>query len=244
MCHDHAVPATSNGREAEVATRWGGTVTTRVFAPEGGGPAVVIIPDFFGPSSFYDHLGALLCEEGFTAVETDPYFRHDEVELGDAPAAGARLSGVGDDEALSDLQDVRAAAAELAGSSTVGVIGFCAGGTWAMCLAEQPNTPAVSYYGFPLGLPGDVERVAPLDRVERLRSPLLAFWGDQDQAVGSDAMDRYVAATEDVATNVRYPDVGHGFLRGLVEPGSQEAASATEAWQRTVEFLRHHVASG
>jgi carboxymethylenebutenolidase len=241
MCHDHDVPDAPHGREVEVATRFGGSVTTRVFAPQGGGPAVVIIPDFFGPSPFYDHLGTLLCAEGFTVVETDPYVRHDAVELGDGQAAGARLSGVGDDEALSDLRDVRAAAADIAGSSSVGVIGFCAGGTWAMRLAEEPDTPAVSYYGFPQGLPGDVERVAPLDRVEQLRSPLLAFWGGQDQAVGSDAMDRYLAATENVATNVRYPDVGHGFLSGLVEPDSPEAASATDAWQRTVEFLRRHL---
>jgi carboxymethylenebutenolidase len=244
MCHDHDVPGAPRGREVEVATRFGGSVTTRVFAPEQGGPAVVIVPDYFGPSPFYDHLGALLCEAGFTAVETDPYFRHGHVEFGDAAAAGARLSRLGDDEASSDLQDVRAAAADIAGSATAGVIGFCAGGTWAMCLAEEADTPAVSFYGFPQGLPGEVERLAPIDRVDRLRSPLLAFWGDQDQAVGAEAMDRYVAATDDVATNVRYPDVGHGFLRGLVEPASAEAASADDAWKRTVEFLGRHVAPG
>jgi dienelactone hydrolase len=57
-------------------------------------------------------------------------------------------------------------------------------------------------------------------------------------------MARYIAATDDVATNVRYPDVGHGFLRGLVEPDSAEADSADDAWQRTVDFLRRHVTPG
>src|SRR4051794_28200168 len=57
----------------------------------GGGPGVVVVPDMFGRSAFYEHLTSLLAAAGYTALLAEFFFRLDPLtEPGPQPAFARR----------------------------------------------------------------------------------------------------------------------------------------------------------
>lgn len=210
----------------------------------GQGPGVLVITDIFGRTPFYQHLTRRLAEAGYPALLPDIFFREGELPEVTREAAFARREEL--DEARA-LRDLLTAADWLEGHEAVagarlGLLGFCLGGTLALDLcAERGRLAAVCYYAFPAGLPNSTAP-APLDVVDRISGPVLAFWGDQDYidmdevAALGDALARH--GTDYDATV--YPGVGHGFLRGLVEAGD-DAAAARDSWERTLAFFGQHL---
>jgi dienelactone hydrolase len=115
------------------------------------------------------------------------------------------------------------------------------GGTFALDLAStEDDLTSVAYYGFPVPqatLASPPPR--PLDLVDDLRGPVLAFWGDQDQAVGIEHAHDYAqrAATANPAFEHEIlPGLGHGFLGAAVLDDLADPGGAT--WARTLAFLQ------
>jgi carboxymethylenebutenolidase len=98
---------------------------------------------------------------------------------------------------------------------------------------------SVAFYGFPSPNTTVLAPLVPLDEADRVRSPLLALWGDQDHGVGMDNVERYRAALEHAGARfelVVYPGLGHGFL--TFDPSAPQFDDAQDAWRRAVAFLR------
>jgi dienelactone hydrolase len=207
-------------------------------------PPVLLIPDLFGRSAFYEHLAALLAASAFRVVLPEFFFRQGPLDDATRPAAFARRARLDEMRSLEDLRD---AVRWLRGSqpdARVGVVGFCMGGTFALDLAStESRVVTAAFYGFPVHPEAVVSPPpAPMSLVASLRGPVLAFWGEEDETVGIDHVRRYVDAA--TAANPAFeceilPGLGHGFLAsaGLSDP--DDAAAAT--WQRTVSHLSRYL---
>ena len=123
---------------------------------------------------------------------------------------------------------------------TIGVIGFCMGGTFALNLASSgDDLAAVAYYGFPAGSPNAslVDAPAPIDAIDDLVSPVLAFWGSADAAVGAGPVEEYLRRTAAAGAPVEaevYEGLGHGFM-ATADP------RVVASWEKTLGFLSQHV---
>jgi carboxymethylenebutenolidase len=216
----------------------------------GGGddmPGVLVLSDMFGPTPFYEHLSGLLSAAGFRALLPDFFFREGPVELGDVEAAFGRRQRLDESQTLDDLSQ----ALQWMGGSTakpeMGLLGFCMGGTFALDMASmQHGLTTVVYYAFPTINEGlQLPPPPPMDLVDTLSGPVLAFWGDQDHFVGMDNVDAYAdratRANPDFAYEV-LPGLGHAFLGDgdLADP--EDPAGGT--WDRTLRHFRSHLSGG
>jgi carboxymethylenebutenolidase len=112
----------------------------------------------------------------------------------------------------------------------IGVIGFCFGGSYSFALAATDSRirVAIPFYGSP----------PELTEVGRIACPVLAFNGDQDERLMSSLLDVSAAMAQagvDFTSHV-YPGVGHAFFNDT-SPQTYDAASAADAWKRTLEML-------
>jgi carboxymethylenebutenolidase len=211
-------------------------------------PVVLVLADVYGRSPFYEDLTRRIAEAGFTAVLPDLFFR--QGPLGDGPAkdaAFARRRRLDEAAALEDLRAVVGWARAESGAARVGTVGFCMGATWGLDLASlRDDMVTVAYYGFPVPQPTlAAPPPAPLDLVDGQRGPVLAFWGDRDEVVGTAHVEAYISAATraDAAFAAELlPGRGHGFLGEADLDADAEADAATATWRRALAHLREHLA--
>lgn len=235
-------------RDVTVPLPAGQHLPAEMALPDSGqGPGVVIIVDIFGRTPFYRKLNRQLADAGYVSLLPDIFFREGELPEVTREAAFARREELDEGRAL---QDLLTAATWLnqrdgVGGLRLGLLGFCLGGTLAldMC-AERDDFAAVCYYAFPAGMPRS-SAPAPLDVVDRVRGPILAFWGDQDYI----DMDEVARLGEEMVRHdkdyeaIVYPGAGHGFLRGLEEDTGPDREAATDSWSRSLSFFARHLTS-
>lgn len=225
------------------------TIPAYVARPEeGSAPGVLIIHDVWGANPFYHDLARRLAGEGFAAVLPDFFVREGALAEQTRDAVMARRAR---HDQVKAVADVAGAIGWLrdhpATTGKVGTVGFCMGGTLAFLAAARDPLPeaSVAFYGFPVPNTTALAPLAPLDEADRVRSPLLALWGDQDHGVGMDNVERYREALEQAGANyefVVYPGLPHGFL--TFDGAVPHFADAQEGWGRAVAFLRTTLAAG
>jgi carboxymethylenebutenolidase len=116
-------------------------------------------------------------------------------------------------------------------NGTVGVLGFCFGGTYSFHLAaHDPRVKvAVPFYGQP---PAEGE-------IPNITCPILAFYGDQD----TNLMQSLPAFKENMAKAgksfepVVYPGVGHAFFNDT-NARAYNREAADDAWKKATAFLK------
>jgi len=126
----------------------------------------------------------------------------------------------------------------------IGVVGFCMGGSVVvLAAARHALGGAATFYGG--GIAAGRFGVPPLvELAPQLQTPWIGFFGDQDQSIPSDQVEalRDAAKNAPVDTDiVRYADAEHGFHCDA--RASYHAASATDAWQRTLDWCDAHLAT-
>ncbi|MGA9335657.1 MAG: dienelactone hydrolase family protein [Rudaea sp.] len=197
--------------------------------PKGG---IVVVQEIFGVNSHIRSVADGFAAHGFTAI-APAFFDHVEsdVELRYDPAdydKGRALVGeVGLDRAI---EDVASAAASIASSGKIGVVGYCWGGTVAFLSAIRLGLPAVSYYGG-----RNLQFLS-----EKPAAPVMFHFGEKDAGIPPEVVRKHREALPqmDVYT---YP-AGHAFNRDI-DPTHYDAASARLALQRTLAFFDKHLAS-
>ena len=117
-----------------------------------------------------------------------------------------------------------------------GAVGYCFGGgmTWLIATRSTDIGAAVPYYGPPPD---------PIDDVQRIVGPVLAFYGETDQRINANiptieaAMQRYGKTFE----RVIYPGAGHAFNNDT--GANYNAAAARDAYQRSKDWFTRHLQS-
>jgi carboxymethylenebutenolidase len=254
MCH----PQVPDGEWADAPTEEvsipleGGESMPGMVARPAGTPsaAVLVIPDIFGRSPFYENLSRRIAASGRLALLVEYFFRVGPIAEPTFELAIERRGRLDENGTLRDLAgalDWLRARNDVSGSR-LGTIGFCMAGTFALNLsARHDDLAGVCFYGFPAGAaaPGDFSGPAPLDEVDQIKGPVIGFWGDQDQGVGMDNVHRYVAAMAEQQvefSHTVYPGVGHGFLSASqFDPGHDAYDASVDAWSKTLSFYDLHL---
>src|SRR5580704_11667226 len=202
----------------------------------GSGPGLIVIQEWWGLTTHMAHIADRLAGEGYVALAPDLYggaTTHDESE------ALQLLLELPVDRAARDLRgavDYLLSRHEVVGE-TVGVVGFCMGGSFALQLAVQEGgkiSAAVAFY--PVGyMPDDYAG---------LEAPVLIQIADGDEinppTLAEELNEKISAATRRKPEIDHYP-AGHAFLNEENLLGTFDAEQARIAWDRTVAFLGAHL---
>jgi carboxymethylenebutenolidase len=212
----------------------GHKLSAYVARPEGAPIAgLVVIQEIFGVNAHIRSIADGYAKDGFLVVAPALFDRIErEVELGYEGADMQRALGfmpkLDTEKALADI----AAAMEFAGNATgkkVGVIGYCFGGTLAWVAAARLHPAvAVGYYG---GRIGNYAGETP-------SAPVMLHFGKQDAHIPAEDVEKVHAAHPEV--EIYWYDAGHGF--NCDARGSYDKGAALEARERTLRFLKKHLA--
>jgi carboxymethylenebutenolidase len=202
----------------------------------GRGPGVIVIQEWWGLTTHIAHLADRLAGEGYVALAPDLYggaTTHDEAE------ALQLLLEIPVDRATRDLRgavDYLLSRNEVAGE-TIGVVGFCMGGSFALQLAVQEGgkvAAAVAFY--PVGyMPEDYAG---------LQAPVLIHIADGDEInppTLAEELNQMIPARSRTKPEFAHYPAGHAFLNEEDLLGTYDAEQARIAWDRTIAFLDAHL---
>ncbi|MBN8887758.1 MAG: dienelactone hydrolase family protein [Rudaea sp.] len=205
--------------------------------PKGG---LVVVQEIFGVNAHMRSVADRFAAQGYVAI-APAFFDHIEhgVALDYDPASWTRARElVAATPFERVLEDVASAAASIASSGKIGVVGYCWGGTVAMLSAMRLGLPAVSYYGS--------------RNVNFLHEPLHAaaifHFGERDKSIPPEAIARHrselhfadtMPAAQRELEIYTYP-ADHAFNRDATA-SSYDAASAALALERTLAFFARHL---
>jgi carboxymethylenebutenolidase len=221
-------------------------------AGEHGRPGILVIHHAGGLDAHIRDVTNRLANLGYVALGVDLFTREGGPPLLDDPRATmSRLFAMSDETVLGDLEG---AADELRAredcDGTVGCIGFCMGGRYALLLACASNRldAAVDCWGGFIDASTPDERatpqrpIPPLELADRLSCPLLAAIGAEDHnpspRVGELLRARAGRSGQEVSVEV-YEGAGHAFFADRRPAYRPEPAA--RLWERIVPFLARHL---
>ena len=203
--------------------------------PRGSGPALVLIQEWWGLVPHIVDVADRLAAEGFVVLAPD-LFRGVVTR---EPDEAAKLMMALDLERAA--KDIAGAAASLrtrddTTGAGVGVVGFCMGGglaLWSGTISPDIAATVAFYPAMPWeGLSPDwsayAGKHALVHLAEQTKPRIEQVSKEIESAGGSAEYDDY-------------PGVHHAFFNDA-RPEVYDAEAAKTAWQRTLEFLRRHLA--
>jgi len=215
-----------------------GTVNAYLARPASAGaaklPLVLVIHENRGLNPHIEDITRRLALDGFMALAPDAL-----TPLGGYPGDEdkARAEFAKLDQAKT-REDFLASAAWLRaradGNGKLGAVGFCYGGGVVHWMATRlPDLrAAVPFYG---------NSPVP-EEAAKVKAPLLVHLAAVDERINA-AWPAYEAALKAAGVPFevhQYPDTQHGFHNDTTP--RYDAAAAQQAWGRTLEFLRKHLA--
>jgi len=209
------------------------SVPSDVFEPL---PALIVIHEWWGLNDNVRAMADRLAGEGYMVLAIDLY--GGRTAKSPAEARALMLEVVEDPELARD--NIRAAHQFLttAGAPRVGSLGWCFGGGWSLNTAQLfPDDLAASviYYG---QVTDDDEKLRPIS------APILGLFAADDTGIKVESVEAFQAALRRLRKENEihiYPGVGHAFANPTGE--NYNADAATDAWAKTIEFLRRHLSS-
>jgi carboxymethylenebutenolidase len=207
--------------------------------------AVVVVQEAFGVNDHIEDVSQRFAAEGYRAVAPHLFHRSGDpvLDYSNIEKVMPHMAALTEADLLADF-DATLSYLDAAGfeSSSIGVVGFCMGGTVSFRAAVRYSLGgAVTFYGGGIqegrfGMPSLIQ-LAP-----GLATPWLGLFGDLDQGIPVEEVEalREAARTASVPTEVvRYPDAEHGFHCDA-RPSYNEAA-AKDAWQRTLDWFGQYL---
>ncbi|MBK1780304.1 dienelactone hydrolase family protein [Advenella sp. WQ 585] len=193
---------------------------------------IVLIQEIFGVNSHIRDVAGFFAAQGYRVVAPALFDRvQAKVELGYAQQdiqKGLELRSEISQEQV--MMDIAAAVQALEKQSSVGVVGYCWGGTLAwLAASEIASVNAAScWYG------GGLAQVA----TEQTAVPVQMHFGELDKSIPLSDIEIIRQAQPDAEMFV-YPGVDHGF--GCDQRGSYNQAATELARQRTLSFFAKHL---
>ena len=193
--------------------------------------ALVVMQEIFGVNHYIRSVCDGFGDAGYHVIAPAIFDRVERgVELGyegpDWQRAVALAQKLKPEDMLTDLL----ASAEALGRESVGIIGYCLGGTlaWAAATKTSRFKAAVGWYGG--GIVGTKEAVP--------NCPVQLHFGAKDDHIPLTDVEAIRTAQPGMEVFV-YDQAGHGF--GCPERASYEALSASLAQERSLAFLQHNL---
>jgi len=196
--------------------------------PRGG---IVVLQEVFGVNHHIRRIADDFATAGYLAIAPALFDRVEpNTELGYTSADLKKGLNIRGRTVLADsLADIEAAIGAAAEAGSVGVVGYCWGGTLAYAAAAHISDVAavVAYYGAGIAAMHD----------EALLAPLEFHFGERDKSIPPEDVEKIRAAHPDSALYI-YP-AGHGFAND--ERSSYDEQSASVAQSRTLDFFARRI---
>ena len=210
-------------------------------------PALVVVMEAFGLNAHIENITNRFAAEGFVAIAPNLYFRqpNNVVQYNDLPGAFRLMGSLNDDQVVADmtaainhLKSVKEAKAP------VGTVGFCMGGRVSFLTAcRNPEVKATApFYGGGMVSSRQPGAKAPIEFVQGLNAPVLAFFGGKDAFIPIAEVDKFRDALREAgkpAEIVLYADADHGFM--CDDRPSYHPTHAKEAWSKAIAFFKKHL---
>ena len=193
--------------------------------------ALVVLQEIFGVNHHIRAVCDGFADAGYHVIAPALFDRAERgVEMGYEGPDVQRGSGLAHKIKPEDTMTDLLAAADGLARETVGVIGYCWGGTlaWAGATRSHRFKAAVGWYGG--GIAASKEAVP--------NCPVQLHFGAEDAHIPLSDIEAIRAAQPGVEVFV-YEDAGHGF--GCSERASYDARAAALAQERSLAFLQHHL---
>lgn len=200
-------------------------------------PGVVLIQEWWGIDEHIKDVAGRLAAEGFVVVAPDLY----RGEVAREPSDARRLAmGLVQEVALADIQGAADYLSSLPSvePKQVGVVGFCMGGGLALMAAYRGRGfgASVVFYG------GGV-RPTPAE-LQAVSAPILGLYGEADASIPVAQvreLERKLGELGKASEFKIYPGASHAFFNDTRPSYNPEAAA--DAWERTLAWLRQHLAA-
>lgn len=194
-------------------------------------PAVIVVHDWWGLDDNMRQSIERLAGAGFIALGVDLFGGETAESLADARNLEIRVVE-NPDLALENLRQAYDFLADTAGAPKIALLGFGFGGGWSLLATSEISGElgaSISYYG---------QVHDNSDRLQRIGTPFLGLFAENDRAVPPDTVRRFEEALTELGKDVEivlYP----GKRRGFASPQSPnfDAATAEDAWRRMIQFL-------
>ncbi len=210
-----------------------GYVARSAETPKAG---LVVVQEIFGVNEQIQHTTDEWATEGYLCIAPAMFDRFQkDVNLAytqEGFTEGLALMGKFAPDLTPQALDVASAVEWLRtqGVDSVGVVGFCFGGTMAWVSAcRLPVQAAVAYYG------GSIAKLIG----EEPKVPIALHFGADDPYIPDADREAILAAHPEVPLFV-YPNAGHAFNRKL-DPNHYVAEAATLANNHTRLFFEQHL---
>ena len=193
-------------------------------------PGLVVIQEWWGLNDHIKDIAGRFAGEGYVVIAPDLY---DGKVTKDPEQAGQYMQNLDQSRALQILDGAIEFLKKQPNvkAESLGVTGFCMGGTFALLLASHNESIKASapFYG----------DVPPDDVLKRLSAPVLFIGAENDPWITQekmkrlkDAMDKYGKEGEVKV----YDGVGHAFFNDT-RPDAYNKDAAEDAWRRVTQFL-------
>jgi len=189
------------------------------------------VQEIFGVNNHMRFASEALAKAGFAVIAPALFDRVErDVELGytsETVQKGLELrAGITEEQVMMDIE----AAAAALGVSSIGIIGYCWGGTiaWWGATRSKSFKAACGWYG------GGIAAT----RTETPRCPVQLHFGAEDHGIPRTDVEAIRAAQPGVEIFV-YEGADHGF--GCEERPSFNPAAFDLAQSRSLEFFRKHL---
>jgi len=205
--------------------------------PEGEGPGVVVLQEWWGVEDHIKDVCDRFAREGFVALAPDLY--HGETTE-QPDEAQQKMMAMNMEEAEKEM---RGAVDFLADhpkcNGQIGAVGFCLGGglaVWAATVNPKVGAVASFYYVMPHGKPD----------FSKISGPVQGHFGTGDDFVSVDdakALEEEIRDASGAEVEFHFYDgAGHAFFGDHNRLGTYDEEHAGNAWQRTVDFFKRHLA--
>jgi carboxymethylenebutenolidase len=231
----------------EIPTSDGPMPMASATAGDSSNKAIIVIQEAFGLTSHITGLTDRLADAGYRAVAPALFHRQSSEPIGytDFDKVMPMIQSLDAEQIRTDLDaTIGFLNDEGFEASSIGMVGFCMGGSVTLYAATRPGIGAgVTFYGGGVatgrfGLPSLIELA------HSIRVPWLGLYGDLDQSIPVDEVEelRSAAASSGQITEiVRYPEAGHGFNCND-RPDHFNADAAADGWAKMLDFFAAHLA--
>jgi carboxymethylenebutenolidase len=210
--------------------------------------AIVVIQEAFGLNDHIQDVTRRFADLGYVAVAPEMFHRAGggTAPYDDFAKVLPLYEGLdGDDKVLIDVDTARGRLHDEGFvDAQIGIVGFCFGGRVSMLASlRRPFGAGVGFYGGGIVTARSPQFPSLLDEVPSLTVPWLGIFGDADRGIPTDDVEALRAALANAPADteiVRYAEAGHGFHCDV--RADYHAASALDAWGRTIDWFARHLA--